>query len=70
MMPENITDNEKMRGYKRMARNMAAMIDWPFEDMMERASALCICEKCGMNYADHPEENGLVLTCDGRLWKL
>jgi hypothetical protein len=65
-----MTDNEKMRRFRRQAKNMAAMIDWPFEDAMERASGLCLCELCGLEYFDHPEENGLVLTCDGRLWKL
>ena len=61
---------EKCRRMKRMARNMARMIDWPFEDEMERASGQAVCEKCGLDYYDHPMENGLVLTCDGRLWKL
>lgn len=66
----NMTDLDQIRAFKRMARNMAAMIDWPHEDKMERASGQCVCEKCGLDYYDHPEENGLVLTCDGRLWKL
>ena len=62
--------SERMRRFRLQARNMASMIDWPFEDKMERASGQCVCEKCGLEYFDHPEENGLVLTCDGRLWKL
>lgn len=65
-----MTDNTRERRFRQMARNMAAMIDWPHEDDMERASGYCECEKCGLLYFDHPEENGLVLTCDGRLWKL
>lgn len=69
-----MTDNERMRRFKRMAKHMAkhmaAMVDWPFEDTFTRASGKCTCEKCGLDYFDHPEENGLVLTCDGRLWKL
>ena len=40
-----MNDNERMRRFKRMAENMAAMIDWPFEDQMvidaiDRAVAL------------------------------
>lgn len=65
-----MTDTERMRRFRKMARNMAAMIDWPFEDKMERAGGDVVCDKCGLLYFDHPEENGLVLTCDGRLWKL
>jgi len=70
MVPEKMTHFDKMRAYKRQARNMAKMIDWPFEEKMERASGLCICALCGLNYQDHPEENGLFLSCDGRLLKL
>ncbi len=70
MLPEKLSPQDRARAFARIARNMAAMIDWPREDAMERASGLCVCEKCGLNYADHPQENALVLTCDGRLWKL
>lgn len=65
-----MTDNERMRRFKRMAKNMAGMIDWPHEEQMNHASGHCICEKCGLEYFDHPEENGLNLTCEGRLVKL
>lgn len=65
-----MSDNERMRRFKRMAANMAAMIDWPFEEQMVRASGKCVCEKCGLEYFDHPEENGLHLTCEGKLVKL
>jgi len=70
MLPENLSDRDKFWAFKRMAANMAAMIDWPSEEKMERASGLCVCAKCGLNYYDHPTENGLTLTCDGRLWHL
>jgi hypothetical protein len=59
---------QEARAFKRMAANMARMIDWP--DDFERAGGAVICEKCGLPYRDHPEEDGLTLTCDGRLWKL
>lgn len=63
--------SERMRRFRLMARNMAAMVDCkPSEDKMDRASGMCECSKCGLPYFDHPEENGLVLACDGRLWKL
>lgn len=66
-----MTDNEKMRRAKLMAKNMAAMIVWlPETETFERASGLCVCEACGLEYFDHPSENGLTLTCDGRFWKL
>lgn len=65
-----MNDNERMRRFRWMAANMAAMIDWPSEEKMMRASGNCICEKCGLEYFDHPEENGLHLTCEGKLVKL
>jgi hypothetical protein len=65
-----LNDSDRVRAFRKQARNMAKMIDWPFEDKMVRASGLVICEKCGLEYFDHPEENGLFLTCDGRLLKL
>lgn len=55
---------------KRMACNMAAMIDWPSEEKMQRAGGDAICPQCGLSYFAHPQENGLTLTCDGRLLKL
>lgn len=60
----------KARRFKVMAKNMTMMINWPPRDAMERASGLCLCDKCGLEYFDHPEKNGLVLTCDGRLLHL
>lgn len=69
-MNEQPTDKDRFRLAKRMAANMAKMIDWPHEDNMNRASGHVECEQCGLPYFDHPHENGLVLTCDGRLWKL
>ena len=65
-----MSDNERVRRFRRMTERMAAMIDWPPEDAFERASGLCICDECGLEYFDHPEEDGLVLTCNGRLLKL
>lgn len=65
-----MTDNDRMRAFKRMACNMAKMINWPHQDKLIRASADAICDGCGLRYRDHPEENGLVLSCFGRLLKL
>lgn len=65
-----MTDRDRMRAFKRMARNMAAMIDWPSDEKMIRVAGNAVCDKCGLCYSDHPEENGLTLACDGRLLKL
>lgn len=65
-----MTDNDRKRAFKRMARNMAKMIDWPSDEKLIRACGDAICDGCGLRYSDHPEENGLVLSCDGRLLKL
>lgn len=62
--------SEKWRRFRRMAETMAAMVTWPAEETMSRASGDVVCETCGLKYYDHPERNGLVLTCDGRLWHL
>jgi len=67
---EIVLDYERCRRFRKMTRLMALMIDRPSEEKMTRASGLCVCELCGLIYYDHPEENGLTLTCDGRLWKL
>ena len=70
MVSNLLTDADRIRAFRRQCANLAKMIDWPFEDKMERASGLCVCELCSLPYHDHPHENGLTLTCDGRLWKL
>lgn len=69
-MSEKMSDNERLRRFRLMAGQMAKMIDWPGEEKMVHASYLCVCSLCGLSYGDHPAENGLVLTCDGRTWKL
>lgn len=69
--PDHVDDAlSRARRFKRMAERMAAMIDWPAEDLFVRTSGQCVCEECGLLYFDHPQEGGLTLTCNGRLWKL
>lgn len=70
MSCKQISDRNRFRMAIRMAANMAKMIDWPYEEKMERACGDVQCAKCGLPYFDHPRENGLVLDCNGRLWKL
>lgn len=65
-----MTSYERIRRFRLMAANMAAMIDWPHEDQMVRAGGGAICEKCGLALVEHPKENGLHLTCEGKLVKL
>lgn len=67
---EQLRRADSFRLAKRMAANMALMIDWPHEDCLIRAGGDAICDACGLTYHDHPYENGLVLACDGRLLKL
>lgn len=65
-----MTDFDRFRAAKRMAANMALMIDWPYPEDFIRASGEVPCPKCGLPYRDHPEENGLHLSCEGKLLKL
>lgn len=65
-----INPSDRARACKRMAWNMAKMIDWPAEDTFVRASGDCVCCRCGAHFFDHPHENGLNLLCDGSLVKL
>ncbi len=39
----------------------------------DRASGLVVCEHCGLKYFDHPKITGIdgvVVTCDWRIYKL
>ena len=56
-------------GYRRMSQNMAVR-SWSTDAYFTHASGRCTCSQCGMEYADHPEKDGLFLVCDGRLYKL
>lgn len=43
------------------------------EGDINRAGGNVICEKCGLEYVDHPRVEGmefLAVTCDWRVWKL
>lgn len=58
----------RMRGFRRMARNLANLI--PIADPLEfeRRSGRALCELCGHELADHPEvDGGLTIDCSGRL---
>lgn len=38
-----------------------------------RASGLCLCPVCGKQFYDHPKHaifDFLIVTCDGKIWKL
>lgn len=68
-----MTDFEKWRRYRKQAENLAKMIPTEDRDSSgDRASGLCICESCGLDYRDHPESEiaGLTIVCDGRLLHL
>lgn len=66
-----MTDDEKWRRYRMQAKMMAILVnDDKKEETFERACGLCVCEHCGLEYYDHPNRDGLRLTCDGRWWKL
>ncbi len=62
---------EKMLRFRKMANAMATIAneksippEWDFR----RASHLCVCDHCGLEYVDHPElPNRLFLLCDARL---
>lgn len=78
-MQELVADLRKQRGaalertrrFKRMAKLMAQQIvPWPSEDSFTRAGGDVPCNQCGLPYFDHPEKDGLILDCNGRLWKL
>lgn len=69
-IPPPDSDADRARRFRRMARKMAEMIEWPPEDSMTRAGGDVVCEQCGLPYIEHPEHRGLHLTCEGRLVKL
>ena len=60
----------RIRRFRRMAKMMASMIQWPEPLNFERACGDVECSECGLPYFDHPSKDGLHLDCNGRLWKL
>jgi len=68
-----MSEEERFLRYRRMSRELAKHIPKPEEtsDQWQRAAGDTPCDLCGLAYYDHPNlENGLVVTCDGRWWKL
>jgi hypothetical protein len=66
-----MSDSEKWRRFKRMARHLGELI--PADEAgFERACGDVACEKCGLALFEHPTCKGDVLHigCDGRQWKL
>lgn len=65
------TEWQWRRGYQLMARNMAFLIpvDAPKLTDFGRAHGECICQKCGLEYLEHPTAPGNtvdVQLCDGK----
>jgi hypothetical protein len=71
----------RMRQFKKMSQMLGKLYTEAFESGMERdiekefqrASGLCVCDHCGLEYQLHPAIGSdmlLVVTCDGRFWKL
>lgn len=79
-MPEMTKDERlallenKCRAYRRMARNMAALIpadQLPMHDFT-RADGNVPCKECGLPYSEHPEARNVPtfhVTCAGRIVK-
>ena len=63
---------QKCRLQRIMIRNLGRLI--VLRDDWRRASGLSICAKCGLEYYEHPTVKDpvgtVVVTCDGRQWKL
>lgn len=58
------------RRLKKMAANIAAMVDWPYAEKARPALSLGLCPLCKLPWHDHPTENGFTLACNGDLLKL
>ena len=74
--PTTMTDSEKWRRFRRMATAFAALIeakqpkpdDFDYPADFSRASGMVVCETCGLDYFQHPQQaDGLFLVCDGSL---
>ncbi len=73
-MPER-ADWQWRRGFQLMARNMASFVQATTPGLTDfgHADGQCICQKCGLEYIEHPsapDATYLVLLCDGRQAKL
>lgn len=56
--------------YRLMSLAMARLAGWPSDEKPGRASGYQKCDQCGAEYHSHPASRRVVMTCDGKLWKL
>ena len=59
-----------------MSEGLAGVLARPVDgdgDGSDRASGLCVCDVCGLEYYDHPadpREPWMTIVCSGRRYKL
>lgn len=65
-------NNARLRRFQLMVKHIAILAEAPHPLKYERAGGGCVCEKCGLEYVDHPKgsEDFLTLLCDGSQVKL
>lgn len=64
-------DSEKWRRYRMVARQLAFRLREALGDPeWVRAGGNCVCERCGLEFYDHPQVGIMHVLCDGRWVKL
>lgn len=62
----------KLRHLQLMVKHIAVFAEAPHPLTYERAGGDCVCDKCGLEYVEHPKgsEDFLTLLCSGAQVKL